>query len=451
MNSSLNENVISSFIDSVVSEKLSFFIKLRWLAGLAIVTTVLVAKYIFMVPMMIQVLLPLSAVVFLYNLVFYIIYKKSQIHFKNGENLSFLFYLFHAQIILDLFMLALLIHFSGGIENPFIYFFNFHIIIASILLFRRSVWIYISLIVLLMGFMVLLEATGIIAHHSLNILQSGIHTKPAFVVSNLMVLSITLIITGIIARSITIALRNREKALQNAKNELEELEKHKSDFLQITAHQLSSPAAMVSSSLSTILSLYSDSLDPKIKEIIERSEKKTDDMVDMIRDLLELARIRSMKSTKEIEEIDINETLNHIYDRLKDKASSKHINLSIEAPKPLPMVKGNKKGIFDVFYNLTENALKYTPEQGEVKVYVDYDERYLYASVSDTGIGIPESNLNHIFEDFYRASNAKKQKISGTGLGLAIVKKIIENHKGEIKVESKENQGTTFHFTLSIS
>ncbi len=119
-------------------------------------------------------------------------------------------------------------------------------------------------------------------------------------------------------------------------------------------------------------------------------------------------------------------------------------------PHDLPEIEADKNRMYQVMENLLNNAVKFSPEGGEVIVSVERGRDELKISVADEGIGIPEEDLPHVFDRFYRASNAARAAIGGTGLGLGIVKYIIESHGGRMSAESKIRKGSTFSFTLPL-
>jgi signal transduction histidine kinase len=132
----------------------------------------------------------------------------------------------------------------------------------------------------------------------------------------------------------------------------------------------------------------------------------------------------------------------------RDKADAKSLNL-IRKPFPEDLtVMANRTNIEEVLSNLISNAIRYTPSNGKIEVWADQNGDCVNLHVADTGLGIAEDELEHIFDRFYRVKNEHTRYINGTGLGLAIVKSIVESHHGTIHVESEPGQGT--HFTICL-
>jgi two-component system phosphate regulon sensor histidine kinase PhoR len=132
-------------------------------------------------------------------------------------------------------------------------------------------------------------------------------------------------------------------------------------------------------------------------------------------------------------------------------ATRKRITLEIEVPPNLPLVHGDSSLLRDVVQNLLDNAIRYTPEGGRVRIRADASPREAVVSVDDTGIGIPLTDQERIFERFYRVDAARSREAGGTGLGLSIAKHIVEAHGGRLWVESEVGHGSKFSFSLSLA
>ena len=169
----------------------------------------------------------------------------------------------------------------------------------------------------------------------------------------------------------------------------------------------------------------------------------------IITDLLTLVRLDKKAANVTIETVNINELLELILKRLKPIAAKKNIELILESFRPVTAEIDETKLTLAIS-NLVENGIKYNHENGWVRVSLNADHKYFYVTVADSGIGIPEESLNHIFERFYRVDKSHSREIGGTGLGLAITRSAIVMHRGAIKVYSKENEGTTFSVRIPL-
>ena len=150
-----------------------------------------------------------------------------------------------------------------------------------------------------------------------------------------------------------------------------------------------------------------------------------------------------------ITNLNVNELLEQILKRLQPIAEKQQVELVLESFRPV-MADVDEVKITLAFTNLIENAIKYNKPDGRVRVSLNADHQYLYLKVEDTGIGIPEESLEHIFERFYRVDKSHSREIGGTGLGLAITRSAVLMHRGQIKVYSTEGEGTTFNVRIPL-
>jgi signal transduction histidine kinase len=146
--------------------------------------------------------------------------------------------------------------------------------------------------------------------------------------------------------------------------------------------------------------------------------------------------------------ISLKDSISNAITAVEAKAKDKSITLDCNIESSIDKVCGNRLSIREMITNLLLNAIKYTPMNGKVEISARDDKRFIVVEINDTGIGIPQEELPKVFDEFYRASNARTVEKDGTGLGLSIAKQIIERHGGEIWVESQKNVGTKFSFTL---
>jgi two-component system phosphate regulon sensor histidine kinase PhoR len=168
----------------------------------------------------------------------------------------------------------------------------------------------------------------------------------------------------------------------------------------------------------------------------------------MVSELLELTRIESGQVPLKIKTAKPCKLVNRAVKRLGEQAERAEINLTINCPEDLPKIYADTSRLGQALSNLVHNAIKFTPEGGEVIVSAQQNVDVVEFSVKDTGVGIPSDDLPRIFERFYKADVARSE--GGTGLGLAIARHLVEAHSGRIWVESTVGQGSTFYFTIPI-
>jgi signal transduction histidine kinase len=242
-------------------------------------------------------------------------------------------------------------------------------------------------------------------------------------------------------------------AIENARayQVLEELDQSKSQFVRIVTHELRSPVSVANSLLKLIDRGYVGDLNEKQVELIDRARQRIEFLQVLIDDLLDLAAGRAdVMAAADRGLVPLTDVLEEVRARFEAPAREKGLALQLHTSSESLKVWGDKDELDRMLSNLVSNAVKYT-QQGEVRLSVERIDGSAQVTVSDTGIGIPKEEQPHLFQEFYRASNAKELERSGTGLGLSIVKDLVERYGGEITVESAQGQGTTFQVTLPLS
>jgi two-component system phosphate regulon sensor histidine kinase PhoR len=225
---------------------------------------------------------------------------------------------------------------------------------------------------------------------------------------------------------------------------LKELDRMKSEFIAMVAHELRSPIATVDQQITAIISKAAGELTEKQEEMLSRARERIKGLLALIKDLLDLSKIEAGKMTQYKEPLTLQEVIRKIVDFMKTDAEKKNIDLQF-SPSVIPsLICADRGNVEEIFINLISNAIKYTPEHGKVWITLGEESGYVKATVSDTGIGIKKENLSRIFDRFFRVKSQETRHIIGTGLGLSIVKSMVDAHLGEISVESEEGKGTTF-------
>lgn len=226
------------------------------------------------------------------------------------------------------------------------------------------------------------------------------------------------------------------------------LDDSRQEFVSNVSHELKTPL--------TSMKVLADSLVGQENVPIELYQEFMQDIADeidrendIITNLLDLVKLDKKAAEMKVDVVNINEWLESILKRLKPIASKKNIELILDSYRSVSAEIDEVKLTLAIS-NLVENAIKYNLEDGWVKVSLNADHKYFYVSVSDSGVGIPEESLDHIFERFYRVDKSHSTEIEGTGLGLAIAKNAVRMHYGQIKVDSVEGEGTTFSVRIPL-
>jgi len=427
-----------------LAERLYWLIRLRWIAAGGVSLAVLFANQIlkFSLPDF-----PLYAIAFLlgaYNLVFFLLLSS----IKGRQSFRIINRIANAQISLDLLTLVALIHFSGGIENPFIFYFIFHMIIASILLSRRASFLQATFAAALFCFIVVLEYFGILSHYPLKGFMVYNQQHNLVYISGVSFVFIsTLYIAVYMATSISARLRQREKVLEETNELLKEKDRIKSEYVLRVSHDIKEHLAAIQACLEPVVGRITGELNPQQSDLVQRAVQRTAKLMFFVKALLEITRIKLSKEIK-MDYFSFKDTLSEALAYIASKAKDKDISVNSNLEPTIDRIRGSKEYIQETLTNLLANSIKYTPRNGKIEVRVSDKGNSILIEVSDTGIGIPKDELPRIFEEFYRASNAKETERDGTGLGLSIVKQIVERHKGKIWVESEEGRRTTFSIRL---
>jgi PAS domain S-box-containing protein len=228
--------------------------------------------------------------------------------------------------------------------------------------------------------------------------------------------------------------------------ERKELERLKSDFISTVSHELRTPLTSIKGYVDLVLAGDVGPLTPEQKEFLTIVSQNTTRLTELINDLLEIERLESGKIEFEFAELDLAEVLENVARSLHVNAEQKGLEFLTEIPSGLK-VRGDRERLAQVFLNLLSNAIKYTPA-GTVELRAHQEDDAVVVEVRDTGIGISESDLQKLFQKFFRSDNPYVRKVGGTGLGLSIAKAIVERHGGTITVTSQLGQGSTFTVRL---
>lgn len=239
-------------------------------------------------------------------------------------------------------------------------------------------------------------------------------------------------------------------ALQAAQGlaEMERVEAAKSRFIHVATHELRSPIAVAQSLIRNVVRGYAGPLTDQQKDLFARISARLDFLEHLVNDLLDLAASRAPELAEEEGPVAVNSSVGRAVLLLMPRAEEKGVALTVQPCCEELAVWATEEGLDRIFVNLVENGIKYTPPGGRVTVSLGRDGDWVWVRVADTGIGIPPEAMPHLFEEFYRAPNARAVNAVGTGLGLAIVKELVERYRGRIEVESQVGKGTTFTVTF---
>ncbi len=355
----------------------------------------------------------------------------------------------NVQICADLFLLTVILHFSGGIENPLVFYFIFHMIIASILLSMRESYLQATFAVSLFGLLVLLEYQGdILPHYCLTgFVPYCLSKNRLYVLGTFFAFTTALYLAVYMANYIAIRLKHTENAYRQANLMLQEKDRIKDEYVLRVTHDIKGHLATIQGCLTVVAERVTGQLDEQLVDLIKRAHIRSVKLTNFVRALLRLTQMR-LSNKLEMDTFSLSEAIENVVGTVKGKADDKSITLNCNIDASANEIYGDRFSIEEMISNLLFNAIKYTPEHGTIRVASKNNEDGVVVEIADTGMGIPKEEQSKIFDEFFRATNARNVERDGTGLGLSIVKYIVERHGGEIQVESEEGHGTVFTFKL---
>lgn len=255
----------------------------------------------------------------------------------------------------------------------------------------------------------------------------------------------------------TIALRARRPGREGLVivledvSELRRLRQIRSAFIDNLAHELRTPLSTISLLAETLArEADTNEIPPKMRERIVRIEVETGHIVQMVNELLDLARIEGGSQLDLVDDIDMGRLAEGATERLRLFAERQGVTLAVVVEPGTPRIRGDEARLGQVVVNLVHNAVKFSPDGGEVRVTVGHTPDTVQVAVIDHGIGIAPADRDRVFERFYKGDRARVRG-GGTGLGLSIARHIVEGHGGRIHVESDEGRGSTFSFTIPLA
>ena len=466
--------------------RLHWFIRLRWVMIFAAMMALLLEQFAWSASVrpgaLVAVLLLLAVVNLWWLTISHDLWKRTKAAEGDDDQTIHHAILFvNAQVAIDLLVLTILLRYTGGVENPMVLFYLFHIAISSLVLpawqaALQTVWavgLYAAMgITLLNGWLSPRYAFLPALPHT------GLQERPEYVLAALVIFACGALGTFYFTLKIAARLDEREYQLRAAHDALlksevaiRDLQRRRSRFMQTAAHQLKSPLA----GIQTLTGLIRDGVVPTegIRPTCARIIQRCRDGIGQVTELLTLARIQEADPRRSrTTTADLRDVLREICSRHRPQAKEKQITLTLHLPEDERelRVRADRQDLTDCLGNLVENGIKYTPGPGKVTVVAERCPQEDIApppsvprrgpppecvriTVADTGMGIEADALagdddpnshGSIFEAFRRGNQALAAGIPGTGLGLSIVREVTEQAGGRMKVQSKVGEGTTF-------
>ena len=233
-------------------------------------------------------------------------------------------------------------------------------------------------------------------------------------------------------------------------SDLKRVETMRRDFVANVSHELRTPVAVIKGYAETLLDGVLAESPERSRRFVEIIGSHAERLTSLINDILTLSRLEGKDAALSLHPLELCGTIRKAQMLMEDHARSKGIKLVASCPEDTSKVMADQGQLEQVLLNLLDNAIKYTPDGGEVSIIATQTAQQVRISVSDTGIGIPQKDQNRIFERFYRVDEGRSREQGGTGLGLSIVKHIVQLHNGEVTVTSTPGNGSTFTVSLPM-
>jgi PAS domain S-box-containing protein len=230
-----------------------------------------------------------------------------------------------------------------------------------------------------------------------------------------------------------------------------EVERLKNEFISTVSHELRTPMTSIKGYTDLLVSERMGELSEQQRHFVGVIKNNADRLTALVNDILDISRIETGRLKLQMEPLDLCALIEGVVDNFEGQMVEKSLQLTLDLPTSLPPVRGDKDRVIQILENLTSNAWKYTPEGGKVTIQAKASDGSAQVDVIDTGIGIEEKDLPHIFDRFYRTEQAEVQALDGSGLGLSIVRMFVQLLGGKIWAKSEVDKGSIFSFTLPLA
>ena len=442
--------------DRELLDRLGWFTHVRWLVGVFCLVLLFTGHYLLGVRFYISdrslaLFWSVEVVVgvFAYNTVFTLLVRalraKGRVTRRRIQQLAV------GQIACDLVGVCALVHATGGIENYFIVLTVLPLVIAAELLPPALAYASAGGAVALIQALLWGEQQGLIPHISVywpgaaSVARAHVYADPMYVLEVTSALTILLLGTVFLAATIAGRLRGREEDLERAYRQIQLTDDAKSFFMRKAGHELRSPLVAVGSILKAIVQTVK-SLPDEHRRLVDRAQQRTQAAMAILDDLRRYAKLHSVQNLLSTERVELGQTVRAVTELLRPQAEAAGLRLICAAEDA--SIQGDQELLREVVSNLLVNAIQYTPAGGRIELAVHNGGPVVRLEVSDTGIGISEKARQHLFEEFFRAEEAKQVFAEGTGLGLAICQRIVHMHGGQITAANRPEGGSIFTVEL---
>jgi signal transduction histidine kinase len=419
-------------------------INLRWVAGASILVGTLFARSTIDIHLKVLPLLIIGLFVLGYNALLRLLIARD-----HNESLQRVQRVAWGQIILDWLAMIALLHFTGGITSPALIYFVIHAVLSGTILLPWQTRSLALLAIGIVGGLAWMERSGALPHVNISELgmNDALYKNTTYIAAVMFFFGSTVLTLSELVSWNAQRLREREKRIRN-------LYEARATFVRVATHELRAPLGASLSLMRNIEQGYAGELSAQQAAILSRVTNRLEGLRTLIDDLLTLAMSREASTAHApLEPYAVRTALDKIIERERPNADQRKIQLDCDLAGEPGVVLSGSAGLGIIFGNIVNNAIKYTPEGGRVSIEykVARPTQTVEIVVRDTGMGIPADDLPNIFNEFFRAKNAKSSQVMGTGIGLSTVRTLVERYHGRITLDSQEGKGTTIKISLPLA
>lgn len=432
----------------------SFFIytRVRTLVVITIILAALFARYALrMQGLDSEGLVILAGCIALYNSAAWSFFRRFRDPDKPARVYRRLLAVTGAAVILDFLALTVAVWLVGGARSPFAAFYLLHIMVSCILLSRRAALALTSVAYSLLVLLVVVEWSRLaLPHRPIGAVIGDGPLTDLYALTLIVVYGMLFALSVFLLLGLNRSLRRVERRILLANAELNRLSQLRKDFLHIATHNLRAPVGAVVMLLENMRGGLAGDINEKQRDWLDRSLRRLDDLSDFMANMQTLSALETDIIKSQFSSVDLAAVARKLVDQYQDVAEAHHHSMTLEIPDPVPAVLGHERLLREAIVNYITNAVKYTPDGGEIIVRVLDRSPMVRVEVSDNGIGVAPEDRNRLFQEFVRLSSGAPDanQIKGSGLGLSIVKRVALAHGGTTGVEPRSGRGSTFYMEV---
>lgn len=421
--------------------RLDWFNRLRWGAAGAAVVAALVAGQVLGLPLPVRPLAVAIAVLVLLNLLYIVRNRRvAPVDIRAEMRLVKL------QMAGDLVLLTGILNLTGGVENPLLFVYVIHVVIASLLFKGREIFQIAWLAIGLFTAETLAERLGLLPHHHL-LGAGGLAHELPFAVATLAAFWFVLLASASMGAVIMGHNRAIKDELVRRQQQLVEADRAKMEFFRYVTHEVKSPVATAQSAVETALELGGPALPPVVDDLLTRAVGRLEQATDIVRNLADLTR-SGLLAQEPPRPLNLTALVQAVVDEYRELAARDGQSIEVAFPAVPVVITSSQAMVGKIATNLLSNAVRYNRHGGRVTVSLADAGDVVRLAVRDEGIGIAPEDQDRIFDEFYRSPAAQARTALGTGLGLPIVRRFVADLGGSISVSSRVDAGAEFTVTL---